>query len=180
MPSNKKRFTEDFVAKWSKTSDSNGKDSGEELLQRQQKLLKRDPKNARLWFAYGETLLSLGRAKEALGSFEKAEELDATLLRISLAIASAHSLLGNMKEASDRYMKSLWSECERIDHPYLMSLKTGYKIDEVVDKMTGPSLPQPARARPTPRKDNGRGSRQNGLRTQAPAGQTQESRWPPR
>ncbi len=144
MPSNKKRFTEDFVAKWSKTSDGDGDGTSDDLLRRQQKLLKRDPKNARLWFAYGETLLSLGRAKEALSSFAKAEKLDATLPRISLALASVHSLLGNVKEASERYLKALRSECERIEHPYLFTLTTEYKVDQIVDKITGPSLPQPA------------------------------------
>jgi hypothetical protein len=58
MPPSKKRFTEDFIAKWSKTSDTD--DDAEELLKRQKSLLTKDPKNAKLWLDYGKTLLSLG------------------------------------------------------------------------------------------------------------------------
>ena len=65
MAPNKKRFTEDFMAKWDKSSDSKEPVDPKAELTRIRELLQKDPKNSQLWFEYGQVHLYLFRRTPA-------------------------------------------------------------------------------------------------------------------
>ena len=113
----KKRFTEDFIAKWGKASETKPDKTRAPLLERQRKLLNSNPNNARLWMAHGETLLDMGKAKEAFDCFEKVRALAPDLPGLPLNRARAQMGIGNFDDASQDLMHNLTKASRDIQHP---------------------------------------------------------------
>ena len=73
----KKKFTEDFVDKWSQTNGSAPKKADPEAeLKKLRDLIKQDTKNPDNWNNMGMLLAKMGKYKEALGCFDRVIELD--------------------------------------------------------------------------------------------------------
>ena len=105
MAPNKKRFTEDFMAKWDKSSDSEGPVDPKAELSRLRELLQKDPQNPKHWFEYGQVHLSLGNPEEAWASFARAESLGANQPNLFLALALSQTLRGKAIEASQNIFR---------------------------------------------------------------------------
>ena len=65
-----KRFTKEFVEKWSKTTEEESSPE-EAILEKQRRLLEKDPKNERAWYARGLLLMDMGRNGEALECLDR-------------------------------------------------------------------------------------------------------------
>lgn len=62
-----------------------------------------DPRLGVAWYFYGKSLLELGRHREAVEAFERAEETDARKENVFEAEGDAHFALGEIEQARERY-----------------------------------------------------------------------------
>ncbi|MBI4999932.1 MAG: FG-GAP repeat protein [Euryarchaeota archaeon] len=124
-----KRFTEDFVEKWSRSSEPAQEDQTENVLRRQDQLLKKDPKNARVWFARALILSDIGQYVQALTCVNKAEELDPTIDGIFPAKANLLSRLNRYREAAQYFKKGLDSKAGAVA-PQIAARLTEKKASE--------------------------------------------------
>ncbi|MCK5398020.1 MAG: tetratricopeptide repeat protein, partial [Thermoplasmata archaeon] len=131
MAPNKKRFTEDFMAKWSKSSVPQEPVDPKAELTRIRELLQKDPKNPKYWFDYGQVHLSLGNSEEAWASFARSENLGADWPNLYLALALSQTLRGKAPEAADRFLQTLKTHCEEIGSPYLETVSIEHPIEEI-------------------------------------------------
>ncbi|MEW5937931.1 MAG: tetratricopeptide repeat protein, partial [Candidatus Thermoplasmatota archaeon] len=110
-----KRFTDDFVEKWSRSSKPPKKeDKTEEVLRKQDALLKKDPKNAKVWYARALILADLGRYSQALTCLNKAEEFDPTLEGLFTAKGNVLSRLDRYSEAALYFKKGLEAKARAV------------------------------------------------------------------
>ncbi|MDD4308283.1 MAG: helix-hairpin-helix domain-containing protein [Thermoplasmata archaeon] len=131
MTDNQKRFTEDFMAKWSRSSDSADQNIGKTELTRLRKLLQREPKNPQLWFEYGQVHYSLGNSDEAWASFARAEALGADWPSLYLALGLCQIIRGKPEEAAAKLLDSLKAVCKETGNEYLKTLNEPCGIKEV-------------------------------------------------
>ena len=108
MDKKDKKFTEDFVAKWSKSTEPAPSSVKEEdILKKQESLLQKDPKNARIWYARALVLSDLERFAQALTALNKAESLDANIDGLPSAKAHVLNKLGETGQSALYYRKAL-------------------------------------------------------------------------
>ncbi len=149
MAPDKKRFTEDFISKWGKASDSKPAKVGESLLERQKRLLNSNPNNPRLWMAYGETLLSLGKDQDAIKCFNRVKDLAPSTPGLTLNIARAQAGTGNFDSASDLLLNNLKNAIPDKDHPLNSILGSKESVNEILEQMQVEELENPSRQRQT-------------------------------
>ncbi len=147
MAPSKKRFTEDFIAKWGKASETKPDKTSSPLLERQRKLLNSNPNNARLWMAHGETLLDMGRSKEAFDCFEKVRALAPDLPGLSLNRARAQMGIGNFDGASRDLIHGLTKVSSDIQHPLVSEIISKKPADSILADMVIEELDDPERQR---------------------------------
>ena len=129
MPS--KRFTEDFLTKWSKTSGSDDQNEAKSELTRLRLALQKDPSNPMLWFEYGQVHLSMGNPDEAWASFSKAETLGAKWPALYLALGLSQVMRDRPKDAANMLFRALTESCEEQKHPYLDELTNPTSLEDV-------------------------------------------------
>src|SRR4030042_824726 len=92
-----KRFTKEFAEKYSKTSYEESTPENA-ILEKQRKLLEKDPKNVKVWFARGLLLMDMGRSKEALDCMDRVVDLNSAHPGVWNARAEVLRRLGRDKE----------------------------------------------------------------------------------
>ncbi len=149
MAPEKKRFTEDFIAKWGKASDTKPVKVSESLLERQKRLLNANPNNPRLWMAHGETLLSFGKDQEALKCFDKVNALAPNTPGLTLNMARAQAGIGNYNGSSDLLLKNLKDTSSSQAHPLSHTLSSRESVDQILEQMVSEEMADPHRQRQT-------------------------------
>ncbi|UCD92716.1 MAG: tetratricopeptide repeat protein, partial [Methanobacteriota archaeon] len=137
-PEKDKKFTEDFVRKWSRTADERKKkqiSKNERILKNQEEILKKDPRNHKIWFARGSLLVEMARYEEAIRCFDAVIKLDPKNKAVYNAKASALMRMGNMDEAAEWYSKALVATSEDVDRALTEILSEEAPVDEILRQM---------------------------------------------
>ncbi len=133
-----KRFTKEFVEKYSKTSEKELSPE-EVILEKQKKLLEENPTNTRLWYANGLLLMDMGRNEEALKSLDKVIELDPKHLGVWNAKAEVLRRLGRAEEATQSLKKSLQYVGPKVDEKFRQMMERIDEIEEVKEEERPPA-----------------------------------------
>ncbi|HEQ78969.1 MAG TPA: tetratricopeptide repeat protein, partial [Euryarchaeota archaeon] len=102
-----KRFTEDFMASWKRSSEDDIPPDKKKILEKQAELLKKNPNNERIWFARGVLFSDLGKYDRAIECFNKVIEIDPNNKDVYNAMGEAYRNLGLHKESAQMFLKSL-------------------------------------------------------------------------
>lgn len=113
----KKRFTKEFVDKWTKTTEEE-KSPEEAILEKQKKLLEKDPKSVRVWYANGLLLMDMTRNEDALKSFDRVIEIDPGHAGVWNARAEVLRRLGRTEEAAESLKKALEHVAPNVDERF--------------------------------------------------------------
>jgi tetratricopeptide (TPR) repeat protein len=138
MPPDKdKRFTEDFVRKWSRAGDDKKKpmSKNERILKNQQEILKKDPRNHKIWFARGILLAEMGRFKEALRCFDAVIKLDPRNKAVYNSKASALLQMGEIEQSSKWYRRALDMSSEEVAPEIRATMSEQLPAEEVIREM---------------------------------------------
>ena len=117
-PEKDKRFTEDFIRKWSKAGGVRKKKAvskNERILKNQEEILKKDPRNHKIWFARGILLAEMGRFEEAVRCFDAVMKLDPTNRAVYNSKASSLNQIGKTEESAKWYKRALLISAEEVD-----------------------------------------------------------------
>ncbi len=133
-----KRFTKEFVEKYSRTSEKELTPE-EVILEKQKKLLEENPTNTRLWYANGLLLMDMGRNEEALKSLDKVIELDPKYLGVWNAKAEVLRRLGRAEEATQSLKKSLQYVGPKVDEKFRQLMERFDKIEETKEEERPPA-----------------------------------------
>jgi tetratricopeptide (TPR) repeat protein len=136
-PEKDKRFTEDFVRKWSRAGAGKPKKASknERILKNQQEILKKDPRNHKIWFARGILLAEMGRFEEAIRCFDAVIKLDPKNKAVYNSKASALLHMGELEQSSEWYRKALDICSEEIAPDLRAALAERLPVEEVVREM---------------------------------------------
>ncbi len=138
MPPDKdKKFTEDFIRKWSKAGGAPKKriSKNERILKNQEEILKKDPRNHKIWFARGILLAEMGRFEEAIRCFDAAIKLNPGNKAIYNSKASALMNLGEVEEASKWYKRALLISADEVDSQARTRFTEELPIGELIRQM---------------------------------------------
>ncbi|MFQ5909963.1 MAG: hypothetical protein ACE5IJ_04485 [Thermoplasmata archaeon] len=133
MPKKKRKFTEDFVKKWKKTSTEEEISKTRRILKKQEELLRKHPRNVNLWFARGELLRSIGEHEKALKCYDAVEKLEPDHKAVYNARASALAALGRREEAVESYRKALQLAEEKVTE-----VEVDKDLDELIEEVAPP------------------------------------------
>jgi tetratricopeptide (TPR) repeat protein len=103
----KRKFTEDFIEKWKETATEDERSKTRRILKKQERQLKKDPKNVNLWFARGELLKSIDEYEKALICYEAVIRLEPDHKVVYNARGRVLEALGRKDEAVESYQKAL-------------------------------------------------------------------------
>ncbi|MFQ6060686.1 MAG: tetratricopeptide repeat protein, partial [Thermoplasmata archaeon] len=137
-PEKDKRFTEDFIRKWSKAAEEKKRKQisrNERILRNQEAILKKDPRNHRIWFARGLLLVEMGRFREAIRCFDAVIKLDPKNRAVYNAKASALMQAGDVDEAVKWYKRALDTTSAYIDEKIAVALSEKASVDEILHQM---------------------------------------------
>ncbi|TET90434.1 MAG: tetratricopeptide repeat protein, partial [Methanomassiliicoccales archaeon] len=138
-PEKDKRFTEDFVRKWSRAGEVRKKkqvSKNERILKNQEEILKRNPRNHKIWFARGTLLVEMGRHEEAIRCFDAVIKLDPKNRAVYNAKASALMRMGDTDEAVKWYRKALAVTSEDVDRKLTETLSEEAPVEEILRQMS--------------------------------------------
>lgn len=124
----KRKFTEDFAKRWKETTTDEEISKTKRILEKQEELLRKHPKNVNLWFARGELLRSIGEYEKALKCYDAVTKLESDHKAVHNARASVLAALGRREEAVESYQKALQlakkeEESEEEEEPGLEELE---------------------------------------------------------
>ncbi len=139
MPPDKdKRFTEDFIRKWSRAGGIRKKKpltKNEKILKNQEEILKKDPRNHKIWFARGILLSEMGRFSDAIRCFDAVMKLDPTNKAVFNSKASALMQMGDASEAARWYKRALEVSSRNVDEDVRARLIEELPAEEVIREM---------------------------------------------
>lgn len=138
MPPDKdKRFTEDFVRKWSRAGGAKKKQisKNERILKNQQEILRKDPRNHKIWFARGILLAEMGRFGKALRCFDAVIKLDPRNKAVYNSKASALLQMGEIEQSSTWYRRALDMSSEEIAPEIGAAMSEQLPAEEVLREM---------------------------------------------
>jgi len=130
-----KSFTKEFVEKWAKTSEKE-KSPEEIILEKHKKLLERDPKNVRIWYARGLLLMDMGRNDEALDCFRQVVQINPSQPGVWNAMAEVLRRLNKPEEAANSLRKALEYIAPQIDEKFREKIKKEEDIDEILKTLS--------------------------------------------
>ncbi|MEE9116666.1 MAG: tetratricopeptide repeat protein, partial [Thermoplasmata archaeon] len=138
MPPDKdKRFTEDFVRKWSRAGGGKKRQlsKNERILRNQQEILGKDPRNHKIWFARGILLAEMGRFGEALRCFDAVIKLDPRNKAVYNSKASALLQMGEIGQSSIWYRRALDMSSEEVAPEIGAAMSEQLPVEEVIREM---------------------------------------------
>jgi tetratricopeptide (TPR) repeat protein len=126
-----KRFTKDFADKYSKTS---GDESTPEaaILEKQRKLLDKDPKNEKVWFARGLLLMDMGRNDEALDCMDHVVAINPAHPGVWNARAEVLRRLGRDEEAAESLRKALERIGPQVDGRFKERMERSESVEQLL------------------------------------------------
>jgi len=113
-----RRFAEQFLEKWKKVVSLPERSKYEKILKSQEEILKKNPRNYKVWFARGNLLLEMRIYPDAIKCYEVVIKLKPDHMESWNAKANALSILGKRKEAGVCYKKVLELSSARVDKKY--------------------------------------------------------------
>jgi len=148
-----KRFTKEFAEKYSRTSE---KESSPEdaILEKQRKLLEKDPKNERVWFARGLLLMDMGRNDEALDCMDRVVALNYAHPGVWNARAEVLRRLGRDEEAAESLRNALEHIGPQVDEKFKKRMGRPESVEQLlkevgVEKPAKEELPHAEEEEPT-------------------------------
>jgi len=148
-----KRFTKEFAEKYSRTSE---KESTPEdaILEKQRKLLEKDPKNEKVWFARGLLLMDMGRNDEALDCMDHVVALNSAHPGVWNARAEVLRRLGRDAEAAESLHKALERVGPQFDEKFKERMGRPESVEQLLkevraEKPAEEDLPPPEEEEPT-------------------------------
>jgi len=137
-PDKDKRFTEDFIRKWSRAGGARKKKrltKNEKILKNQEEILKKDPRNHKIWFARGILLTEMGKFPDAIRCFDAVMKLDPKNKAVFNSKASALMQMGDASEAARWYKRALEVSSRNVDEETRARLIEDLPAEEVIREM---------------------------------------------
>ena len=131
-----KRFTKEFAEKYSKTSDEESTPE-DAILEKQRKLLEKDPKNVKVWFARGLLLMDMGRSKDALECMDRVVDLNHAHPGVWNARAEVLRRLGRDEEAADSLRKALEHIGPQVDEGFKEKMAQAEGVEDLLKEAGG-------------------------------------------
>ena len=98
-----RRFTEEFMASWERSSRDDIPSDKQKILQKQAELLSKNPRNERIWFARGVLFSDIRKYDQAIECFEKVIIIDPKNKDVYNALGEAYRNMGMHKEAASMF-----------------------------------------------------------------------------
>ncbi|MCK4444638.1 MAG: tetratricopeptide repeat protein, partial [Thermoplasmata archaeon] len=136
-PEKDKRFTEDFIRKWSRAGGAPKKrvSKNERILKNQEEILKKDPRNHKIWFARGILLAEMERYEEAIRCFDAAIKLDPSNKAVYNSKASALMQIGDVEESVKWFKRALLISADEVDSGARARFTEELPVGEIVRQM---------------------------------------------